>query len=415
MTRARYFALAVLIEACSWGAVPGFAQSGMPGGPGGYPQNPYRTPVPVAQPAEWYGDPDEVVAASAPYGPARVFDGGFLRTEWLHWNLQDPGDTILGAPLASVDNPSETFNVFDPGTTNIIALGRVSTTEPMNLADINGIRATVGLELLYGGTIEIGAFMLGVKQSGFSVNRFPLELVTNPNDPNSLHFVQRMVATSVLTNGQEGNRVLLYNRGYSAIYASQLWGAEGNYVGDYDRDGLFHLNPTIGVRYLSLHERLNQRGTFDNATDTLPSVTTDIDSMTFNNLYGGQFGARLELVSKYLGFGIDPKLLFLGNTMFGTVSTNHLRSNADHVTYSDSLTTSFSFGVDIPAYAQINIHENFSVRIGYSMLWLSRVTRPENNIYYNDNGSSNPPAFGTKLDYSSFLVHGMSLGAELRY
>jgi Putative beta barrel porin-7 (BBP7) len=415
MTRARCFALAMLIEACSWGAVPVFAQPGMPGGPGGYPSSPYRTPIPMDQPAEWYGDPDEVVAGSAPYGPARIFDGAFIRTEYLHWNLKDPDDALFGAPLASVDNPSQRFDVFEPGTSNIIARARVPTTDGINLSDINGIRATVGMELLYGGTIEVGAFMLGVKQSGYSVDRFPRVLVRNPNDFFSLHFVEDVIATSLLNNGQKGDTVLLYNKAYSAVYVSQLWGGEGNYVGDYDRDGLFHLNPTIGLRYLSLHERLNQQGTYENDSISLPPVTTNINSMTFNNLYGPQFGFRLEMITKYLNFGIDPKLLLLGNTMFATVSTNHLRSNADPVTYTDELKTSFSFGMDLPAYAQINFGDRFSARVGYNFIWLNRVTRPEDNINYNDKGASNPPAISTVLNYNSFIVHGVSVGGEFRF
>lgn len=415
MTRARCIALAVLIEACSWGAIPGFAQSGMPAGPGGYPPTPYRTPAPVAQPEEWYGDQDEIVANSAPYGPARVFDGGFLRTEWLHWNLGDPGNTLLGAPVKGVDNPSQPFPVFSPGTSNIIAVARVPTTSSINLADINGIRATAGLDLLYGGAVEVSAFMLGVKQSGFTVSKFPQAFVVNPDDFLSGHLVEQDIATSLLTNGKTGNALLLYNRSYSAIYTSQLWGAEANFIGDYDRDGLFWLNPTIGLRYISLHERLDQRGKFSNDAFGLPPVTSDINSMTFNNLYGPQVGFRFELISKFFNFGVDPKLMFLGNTMFGTVSTRHLRSNGDPVTYTDQLTTNFSFGIDLPAYAQINITQNFSARIGYNFIWLNRVTRPESNIYYNDRGSSNPPAVGTKLDFDDFIVHGMSLGAELRF
>jgi hypothetical protein len=417
MTRARCFALAVLIEACSWGAIPGFAQSGMPGGPGGYPPSPYRTPAPIAQPQEWYGDSEEVVSNSAPYGPARLFDGGFLRTEWLHWNLKNPGDNILGAPLSNVNNPSQPFPVFEPGTSNIIAVANVPTTQGINLGDINGIRATGGLELIYGGSIEISAFMLGVKQSGYDIKRAPDVLVSNPDDPISLHFASRVVGTSMLNHGavSDSNNILIYNRGYTANYSSQLWGAEGNFIGDYDRDGLFWLNPTIGVRYISLHERLDQRGTFQNESLAIPPVVTDINSMTFNNLYGPQIGFRFEFISKYLNFGIDPKMLFLGNTMFGTVSTNHLRTNADHVTYTDQLQTSFSFGLDLPAYAQINITQNFTARIGYNFIWLNRVTRPEGNIYYNNNGALNPPAISTKLDFTSFVAHGLSLGGEIRY
>src|SRR5438045_9602890 len=107
--------------------------------------------------------------------------------------------------------------------------------------------------------------------------------------------------------------------------------------------------------------------------------------------------------------------MFLGNTMYASVQTDHLRSNADPHTFTDDRTTSFAFGTDIAAYAQINLNENFNIRVGYNLIWLSRVTNPENNIYWNSNGATNPPAIGTNLTFHDFMVHGVSVGGELRY
>jgi len=366
-------------------------------------------------PGDTWRIPDDSSSPYAPYGPEQKFDGGFLRTEYLNWNLSDPGNVPLGAPLAGISDPTQLFPVFSPGSNNIIALARVADTFPISLSDNSGIRVTGGLELVNGGSIEVGAFMLARKSSGYDSKIFENTLVSNPGDPFSLHFVPTTIATSTLTNGQVGNDVLLYNREYGVRYYSQLWGAEANWVGDYDREGLIWLNPTVGVRYFSLHEKMTQRGVFQDTVIQLPEVVTTIDSVTFNNLYGPQIGTRMEIVSKWINLGVDPKLMFLANTMAGSVTTNHLRSNNDGVFYSSDTTTSLSFGVDIGVNAQVNLSHNFSIRVGYNFIWLNRVTRPEDNIYYNNNGDGAPPAIVEKLEKHDFVVHGVSVGGELRF
>jgi hypothetical protein len=412
MIRARCFALAVLVGASSWGASSVFAQPGMPGG---YAGGPYHTPVAMTPPPDWYGESGEVVPAGAAYGPVQIAEGGFLRVEYLHWNLPNPGNVTLGAPLSGVEDLSDPFFVFTPGTNNIIAIATVPNTLGIQLSDVDGVRATVGLDLVSGGSLEIGAFMLGKKTSGFTRPVINEQVVVNPGDPLSAHLVPIVSATSLLDNGQIGNTLLLYNVSYSAAYASQLWGAEANYIGDEDREGLFWLNSVIGVRYFNLHEKLLQRGIFRETLLTIPDLVSNIDSVTYNNLYGPQLGARLEMVTKYIEMSLEPKLMFLGNTMFASVATSGLRTAADGIVSTQDQTTKFSFGVDVGTSAQINITPNFTVRVGYSFMWIDNVTRPEDNIYYNDNGFNNPPAVVTQMTRHDFVVHGASFGAELRY
>jgi Putative beta barrel porin-7 (BBP7) len=403
MIRARFFALALLFGACCWGDRPVSAQEG-------YPGSPYRTPAPMSG-ADWYQYPEDPPGPEYGLGPTSMFDGSFLRVEYLHWNLDHPGDVLLGAPVRGISDPRQPFVVFSPGSGSPLAVTRVPDLHSINLDDTNGIRLVGGLELTYGGTIEVGAFMLAKKESGYKFSGFGDTFIgTFP----ALVSVPVTMGTSVLNNGQVGDTVFLYNQSFEAQYQSQLWGGEANYVGDYDNDGLFHLNPTVGVRYFSLHERLLQTGVFQDSVLGTEIVTT-IDSVTYNNLYGPQVGARLELISKYINLGLDPKLMLLTNTMLGSVTTNRLRSNADPLMKTDETTTSFSFGVDIGTYAQINLHKSFSVRVGYNFIWFGRVTRPEENIYYNDNGASAPPGVITKLTKHDFFVHGVSVAGELRF
>jgi hypothetical protein len=171
-----------------------------------------------------------------------------------------------------------------------------------------------------------------------------------------------------------------------------------------------------GVRYISLHEKMTINGVFHDPLVVTPDIHTVIESTTFNNLYGPQIGGRAEVVTKHLEFGADLKLLFLGNTMLAGVQTTNLRSNLDPAVGTDDTTTSFSFGTDINTWAQINFTQNFTVRVGYTFMWINRVTRPEDNIYWNDNGPlPNPPGVVVKLTKHDFSVHGVSIGAEFRF
>jgi len=350
-----------------------------------------------------------------PFAPPPMFDGAFIRTEYLHWNLPNPGNVMLGSATAGTTDPTQPFDVFDPGTSNIIAKAYVPTLNSVNMADINGMRVTLGLDMTYNGSIEVGAFFLGTKKSGFEVTRFPETVVVNPDNPFSAHVVTVSAATTVLDQGQLGSTVFLYNSAYDVVYKSQLWGAEANWIGDYDRDGLFWFNPTLGFRYFNLSNFLQIHGAFQDQQISAPSITTLITSQTTNNLYGPQAGARLEMITPYVNMGLSTNMMFLGNTMFGSVSTSHLRSNADPASYTDDRTTSFSWGIDVGTYAQINVHENFRIRVGYNLIYLTRVTYPENNIYWNDNGVRNPPGIATNLTFHDFFVHGVSVGGELRF
>jgi hypothetical protein len=166
---------------------------------------------------------------------------------------------------------------------------------------------------------------------------------------------------------------------------------------------------------LNLTERLRQIGVFTDPLIAAPPIVTTIDSRTTNNLYGGQIGFRMEVVTKYLEFGVTPKILFLGNTMLSDVSTNHLRTNLDGFVATQNITSTFTWGGDATSYVQLNLGKCFSIRGGYNVLYINRVTRPQNNIYYNDNGPTNPPAIVSNLIFRDLLVSGFTFGCQFQW
>lgn len=462
MTRARCFALAVLVGVCCLGQAAAYAQSGPPvpmsGSPGPYYFDPNGgSPAGAGPaPAPWYGDPDEVAASNNRYGPLVVSNGWFLRAEYLNYNIANPGHSLLGAPVSAISkppplgglyvapvgsppgtlataisppspgDPSQPFLVFPPGSSTPIAVTQVPTTNSMNLGSIPGVQVTAGIDLISGGSFEVSAFMLAKKSSGFRLGNFgtttiPFDTdadgVILPNflEPTEVLTLPNTVGTSVLVNGQVSNQVLLYNVGYQAIFTSQLWGGEANYFYDLDAVGIFQIKPLVGVRYMNLSERLNQQGVFQNFLVSGPTVVSTIDSSTMNNLWGPQIGFRAQFVTPWLEFGVNPKLLMLGNSMLSQVTTNHLRSNADPIVSTNDMTTQFTFGTDVGGFATINLSKSFSIRGGYNFIWVNRVTRPHNNIYYNDNGPGSPPGIIDKPTTHDIIITGASVGCEFRF
>ncbi len=99
--------------------------------------------------------------------------------------------------------------------------------------------------------------MLAPKQSGYTLplgSQFDLnQLIVLPGTtvfPVGT-FVPAVVATSTLSNGQISDHLFLYNQSFTAIYTSQLWGAEANYLMGDTVDAIQFL-PLAGVRYINL-------------------------------------------------------------------------------------------------------------------------------------------------------------------
>ncbi|MBI3864814.1 MAG: BBP7 family outer membrane beta-barrel protein [Planctomycetia bacterium] len=422
MTRARCYALALLVGVCCMGPAQAFAQYGpapRPGyGPGG-PDCPIESSDPMTA-APWYGTGDDGVEPSINrFGPQARINSWFLRAEYLHWNIDSPGNVMLGAPVQDVSDPTQPFEIFAVNNTTPIAFGAVPTTKDIRLNDTSGIQVTGGVELIDGGRIEISAFMLGRKQSGITL---PLGaqvdtalLPGGSGIAGAGPFVPLVAVTSTLTNGQIGDNLLLYNVSYKAVMTSQLWGGEINYLADQDATEIWQFLPLGGFRYLNLTERFTQYGLFDDQFVTSPPINTQIESLAINNLWGGQIGFRGQFVSKYLEFGATPKVLFLGDSAVSSVYAARLRSSADPTVSSTDMTTKFTFGGDLNGFVNINLSPSFSIRGGYTILWINQVTRPHRDIVYDDHGPAAPAGIGQQFVFHDIFIHGFNFGCEFRF
>ncbi len=249
------------------------------------------------------------------------------------------------------------------------------------------------------------------------------------------------IAIPLLQNGKKSTTALIYNLSYKASYHSQLWGTEAKLVLDVgpDHDGMT-LKPIVGFRYLNFDEQFRQAGVTNFAsnivrggstlfagTDPLflppgQSVTlfsaprsSIIDSQTQNHLFGLQLGTRLQYEYKRLTLGVDPRVSLGVNAYEAQVTTTNLRTLADgrRRTSKDDLT--FAPVFDMSMYGKFDVTPYFSLHAGYNFTYLFRVTRPIDNIVYNDNGPAAPPGVVVHPKFGTVGIQGLTVGGEFRF
>ena len=419
----------------AWGQMP----AGMPGGmyappPQAYPPGygvglEYGSVGPAGGGAGYYN-----AQGAADYwnGPsplettlAHYLQNGVFRLDYLSWSIQEPGRTPLGAPLGLPPNPltgpvdpRQPFPVFD----GLIPPSQIGEAVVPNLSDIDlnrldGVRSTMVLPF-YRGDFEFSAFALKEAEDVARVRDlrpqieefdpiFGLLTITPGN----------FAATSLLNNGEPSDLLLLYNQSFAAEYSSNLWGAEGVFVADafpYSmpvRSEVLNIRPLMGFRYMDFDEQLVQVGVFDNPLDEEPSLTSVIDSVSNNDLYGVIVGTRAELVDKWFTLGVEPRWTLGWNYYENIVATDNLSAESNPTTRETDSSTIFSPMFDVKTYAKVHVHKNFSVWFGYDYMQLFRVTRPDKNIVYDS--VDGVPQFRVDTEIDSIAVQGVSLGGEI--
>ena len=410
-----------------YGPAPGAVPPGY--GPlGGQPFPPGTVPGFPPAPAPGYGFGEPPVPGVGYYGPDGIItkrvaeedhwdENGpiermlismarntWVRVEYLHWTIDEPGFEFLGAPL-NVQDPQQ-FVVFDPANfPQQLGTARVPTLDEIGLNDNNGIRLVYGMPLTIG-ELEFSGFILEQAGDSYRAPELP-----SPGAPSAT-----LIATPVLTNGGLLNQVFLYDTDYRVDYTSEFSGAHADVVFDgfgMPGEGL-HLRPTLGLRYLNLRERMTQVGV-SSAFGTVSPLVSTIDSEANNHLYGTMLGARLELVHRWFTVGIEPKFGLNLNSYRASVATDNLRQLADPYVETEEDGTIFSMVGQLRAYLRVNLSKNFSVFGGYDWFYLSDVTRPYDNIYYNDNGLNQLPGIVVDTKHRDMMIHGLMIGGEYHF
>ena len=347
----------------------------------------------------------------------------WLRLEYLNFNFQDPGNTLLGSPVGGVVDPSKPFQTTVDGQP---ATARVPTTEQLHFRNIQGLRGTVGLPTNVG-TFEANFFSFQRAHSDY-YQEIPDGPVLNPS-------AQIQLATSTLTNGKvtdvvNGNvvptNIFLYDKSFQVFQNSSLFGAEANWISKSQYEDGFVTHALAGFRYLDIHESLGQRGVFDQqgalspdptdpATSDRTPLVSSIDSDSNNRVYAPQLGMRFEYVTPWITLGFEPKVAFGINKYNASVSTFRLRSPGDAFVQTQESGTRFSPVGDFSVYSKLHLRENFSINVGYQIVVAGGISRPANNIYYNDNGAANPAAIVVDPSFNRMVWQGLTLAGELKF
>ncbi|MFK7822178.1 MAG: hypothetical protein AB8G99_26015, partial [Planctomycetaceae bacterium] len=191
----------------------------------------------------------------------QVGQRSWLRLEYLHWNIEDPGSRTIGAPISDADG-REPVEVFDPNTGDTFGFSVVPNLDNISLNDTSAVRGTYGM-WFDGGSIEFSVF--GSDEAQGFIN-LP-DLQAGRFDPDDLTIDTGVgtvdnpnVIIPLLTDGQPGSiadlRFIGFDRSYRAAFRSQFWGAELNVLSEPQSS----VNPLTwqwlgGFRYFNYDER----------------------------------------------------------------------------------------------------------------------------------------------------------------
>ena len=392
----------------------------------------YATPQTAIPGAPYYGKAGLVTQRVSPQREwiepspleamlSQVFHRSWYRLEYLLWNIDAPrgSGAILGAPLQSVPDLSSSFPVFDLQIPpNQIGLAAVPNLGDISFRDTNGIRGTLGVETSFG-SIEANVFAMEQADDRFDVPGLRPQIEITDAFGVLIDIIPgRFAATSLLSNGQPSDLVELYNQSFSVSYESDIFGAEANLL----FSNIIHLGfplgveiqPLFGFRYLLIQEQMRQVGQFQDITGQAPLLTSIIDSDTSNNLFGPTIGLRAEYPHPWFTIGVESKVTLATNAYRARVRTEQFRLAADPTVQTMDRSTFFSPIGEVQTYARIRVTENINVTVGYSLIYVTKLTRPHNNIFYNDNGAfPTPPGIVLKPSSTDLKIEGLTFGIDI--
>ena len=368
-----------------------------------------------------------------------AFRNSWIRAEYLQWDIENPGKHALGEPVALEADPTEHFDydpldfIMDPYDHVSV---RIPTLNPISLKDNNGVRMTAGLNTTFG-TFEASWFDLEESGSAFRAMELPSPptdllipvppILPIPLPPNRQPFQMRWILAGTLLNGQVvdiNDHPYFYNESFAVRMKSNFEGAEIIFVRGPKRNvrGLTW-QPLVGFQYRRLDEDLYQTGvTVDkplfwfpgpNPLPSNPRVTT-IDSSTENKIYSPEIGLRTEIENKWFKLGVEPKIGLGVNKYRGSVTASQFRSNTDPTVYTSEDGSRLMPTFELKAYARLNVSDSIALYAAYNLFYAGKVTRPYDNIRYNDNPVSPTADVTQHTNFQQFRVQGLSVGGEIK-
>lgn len=167
-----------------------------------------------------------------------------------------------------------------------------------------------------------------------------------------------------------------------------------------------------GFRYLQLNEQFNFHSLHVDQT-FVGLESSDYNTKTTNNLYGGQFGTRIRKQWDLVGIECTAKAGLYNNDsrqqnyvldQNNTVFLRPLRGGNTH---------SAAFVGDINLSATYRFNPSLLLRFGYNVLWVERVALAPDQLSFTDPSLATS---GTGINHrGGVFAHGMNAGFEVRF
>lgn len=365
--------------------------------------------------------------ASAPE-PGPRFWGSAEYLLW--WSKESP----VPVPLATVGPvvPNLTPVLGTPGVSVVLGGGN------LDLGTRSGGRFTVGGWVNERRTFGLEAGYLFLGDSTASPSVASSGLAGSPFL--AVPFIDRVT-------GNESSTRLANPGGFAGVgtlsATNSFQGGELNGLFNVARREKWNLDLIAGFRYLNFQERL-AFATSSPAVVGPADVFTTLDQFNTNNdFYGGQIGARFERQFGRLFLNATGKVAF-GSThqtvaVAGQLVTNDFNGFGAPQTFAGGYFTqptnigrqtndAFSVLTDLNLSAGYQVTRGLRVFVGYSLLHISNVVQPGEQMDRRINPSQAPAIIGTApgvlvgpaaplplFNSTDFWAHGVNFGVQLRY
>ena len=360
----------------------------------------------------------------------------WIRLDYMNFDATRPGSHLLGADNPMVTNQRMPFTVSIGGTD--IGVATVPALDGLQLRNSNGMRGTLGLMFNDGG-VEFDVWGLKENEASFILRGLGAQDF-GPTTGGNLPPDPIFAATSTLVNGEPGNNNFLYDHSFGARYVQDVWGAGINYIAnDSDIGEGLMMMPILGMRYLEVNEGLFQVGVFNGGFDGIVDFGEDLNSNGIldagedinndglldlglvstitsrvnNEIYAPQIGMRMQLQHRWFTLGFEPKFALGVNRYRMKVETNRLRSFGDGPTRETRRGVRFAQVADFRFFMKLFPSENIEFFLAYDITVAGGVSRAHDNILYNDNGQSEPPAIGVDPGFETLWWQGLTVGGQI--
>ncbi len=359
------------------GTIPTFSGDPWCGSPGPYCDDPCVPPCPTAAPCFWF------------------------RGEYLLWNLNDSN-----TPPLVTTSPATSLGVIGQPGTQVLFGGDVQHN------NFSGGRFTLGFwcDPCESSGVEANFFFLGERSVGFTASSTGVPLLARPffnADPANPGEDAQLIANPLVPQFP----TLLPLAGTVNInLASELWGADVNWICNLRRYCCGRTDFLVGMRYMRLRESLDITENLlvlpNNISPELAGTQVFINDhfATRNWFFGGQLGLRQQFNWRNWQLDLTGKVA-LGST--------HQRVNIDGltaITPPGGATSSFTGGLlalptNIGEYSRsvfsvvpeagvtlgYQINENWRLTAGYTLVYWNNVARPGDQIDRVVNATQLPP------------------------